>query len=102
MKSSIFIGLALVVFSCNNGSAPQQQSAPNGKDIYTTRCAGCHGLDGQLQLAGAKALPASTLKKEEVVAQIQMGKGSMPPFDGRLSPQEIKAVADYVIQMRPH
>jgi mono/diheme cytochrome c family protein len=53
-------------------------------------------------MSGAKALPASTLKKEEVVTQIQMGKGNMPPFDSRLSPQEIKAVADYVIQMRPH
>ncbi len=102
MKSSILIGISLVVFSCNNGSTPQQEITPNGKDIYTTRCAGCHGLGGQLQLAGAKALPASTLKKEEVVAQIQMGKGSMPPFDGRLSPQEIQAVADYVIQLRPH
>jgi mono/diheme cytochrome c family protein len=102
MKSFTLVAIAFVVFSCNNGSGPKQENAPNGKDIYTTRCAGCHGLDGQLQLAGAKALPASTLKKEEVVAQIQMGKGSMPPFDGRLSPQEIKAVADYVIQMRPH
>ncbi len=102
MRSLVFIGLFLVVFSCNNGSAPQQESAPNGKDIYTTRCAGCHGLDGQLQLAGAKALPASQLKKEEIVAQVQQGKGSMPPFEGRLSPAEIKAVADYVFQMRPH
>jgi mono/diheme cytochrome c family protein len=102
MRSLILIGLSFVVFSCNNGSSPQQETAVNAKDIYTTRCAGCHGLDGQLQMSGAKALPASTLKKEEVVTQIQMGKGNMPPFDSRLSPQEIKAVADYVIQMRPH
>jgi len=102
MRLLIFLAFSLVVFSCNNGNAPQQTAAANGKDIYTTRCAGCHGLDGQLQLSGAKALPASTLKKEEVVNQIQMGKGNMPPFGGRLSPEEIKAVADYVIQMRPH
>lgn len=102
MRLLILLAFSIVVFSCNNGNAPQPSTAANGKDIYTTRCAGCHGLDGQLQLSGAKALPASTLKKEEVVNQIQMGKGNMPPFGGRLSPEEIKAVADYVIQMRPH
>jgi mono/diheme cytochrome c family protein len=102
MKSWILLGFSLVVFSCNNGSQPHQVQAVNAKDIYTTRCAGCHGLDGQLQLSGAKALPSSNLSKEDIVAQIQKGKGNMPPFEDRLSPAEIKAVSDYVFKMRPH
>lgn len=102
MKSLFVFTLSLVLLTaCGGGhESPKTPQAINASDLYLTRCAGCHGTDGNLQLSGAKALPASTLKKEDIVNQIKMGKGNMPPFDGRLSEAEIAALADYVITFR--
>lgn len=102
MKSLFVFTLSLVLLTaCGDAhESPKTPQAINASDLYLTRCAGCHGTDGNLQLSGAKALPASTLKKEDIVNQIKMGKGNMPPFDGRLSEAEIAALADYVITFR--
>jgi mono/diheme cytochrome c family protein len=102
MKLFFFLSaFSLLLYSCgSSNSAPAAEQPVNAQDLYLTRCAGCHGTDGNLQLSGAKALPASTLKKEEIVSQIKMGKGNMPPFDGRLSDKEIQALADYVFSLR--
>lgn len=101
MKCFFACAMAAVLWaSCGGNETPKAPQAINAQDLYLTRCAGCHGTDGNLQLSGAKALPASTMKKEDIVNQIKMGKGNMPPFDGRLSEAEIAALADYVITFR--
>ncbi len=102
MKLFFVFAFSLMLWSaCGDGNEKSHSSqAINAQDLYLTRCAGCHGTDGNLQLSGAKALPASTLKKEEVVSQIKMGKGNMPPFEGRLTDPEIAALADYVLSFR--
>jgi mono/diheme cytochrome c family protein len=96
---SIFV-LAGIGVGCGDAAQTPTKASINAADLYMTRCAGCHGSDGNLQLSGAKALSASQMKKEEITAQIKMGKGSMPPFEGRLSDKEIQALADYVISFR--
>jgi cytochrome c551 len=96
---SIFV-LAVIWVGCGDAAQTPTKASINAADLYMTRCAGCHGSDGNLQLSGAKALSASQMKKEEITAQIKMGKGSMPPFEGRLSDKEIQALADYVISFR--
>ena len=96
---SIFV-LAGIWVGCGDAVQTPTNASVNAADLYMTRCAGCHGADGNLQLSGAKALSASQMKKEEITAQIKMGKGSMPPFEGRLSDKEIQALADYVISFR--
>jgi cytochrome c551 len=97
---TFFLGYFLFTSCGNSNNSPAVEHPVNAADLYLTRCAGCHGMDGNLQLSGAKALSASTLKKEEVVSQIKMGKGNMPPFEGRLTDKEFDALADYVLTFR--
>jgi len=97
---TLFLGVFLLASCGDSNHSPAVEQPVNAADLYLTRCAGCHGTDGNLQLSGAKALSASTLKKEEVVSQIKMGKGNMPPFEGRLSEKEFDALADYVLTFR--
>ena len=75
--------------------------AADGAATFKAKCAACHGPDG------AKAMPAMGIKPIDTpattgktVAQlttvITKGEGKMPAFAGKLTPEEITAVATYV------
>ena len=71
----------------------------DGKSIFATNCAGCHTLSA----AGATGNVGPNLdqaKPDEalVTERVTNGKGVMPAFKGQLSPEQIKAVAEYVSQ----
>ncbi|MFZ6050438.1 c-type cytochrome [Halocola ammonii] len=98
--------VALVGFAGGCGSSkgsdvasaePTQKVTPEeAVKIFNRKCGLCHGKDGKKQLAGAPDLTTSTLEKDKRIAIITYGKGSMPPFEERLSATEIEAVADYL------
>lgn len=71
------------------------------KKIYDMKCAICHGFDGRQQYAGAKDLGASTMTREQIITQIAEGKGTMPPQKDVLGPEQIAALADFVLTLRP-
>jgi len=107
MRSIIFIAVLFAVVSCQE--TPQQ--APNknsdisstdnkGAEIYKTKCAMCHGSDGNLGIGGAKKLTESQLDLASLKTQIRKGKGTMPPFEAQLSAEEIDSVADFVMGLR--
>ena len=70
-----------------------------GKTVFTVNCAACHtlkdaattGVVGPSLDTSAKARSAAA-----VLAQVQNGKGLMPPFKGKLSDADIANVAAYV------
>lgn len=99
MKNFFLSLLVLVVLSCNE-KQPQAAESINPKELYTTRCAACHGLDGKLTMGGSKPLHTSSLSAADIVQQIKKGKGSMPPFEGRLSEEEINALSQFVLKLR--
>ncbi|MBL7796773.1 MAG: cytochrome c [Saprospiraceae bacterium] len=68
---------------------------PDGKAIFRKHCVTCHGADGTLGLNGAGDLTKSVLTQEARITQITKGKNLMTPFEGILSPEEIRAVAAY-------
>ncbi|MGA8103900.1 MAG: c-type cytochrome [Candidatus Acidiferrales bacterium] len=92
------------------GSIPQQRSAPKtaspvalqtGKRIWTTSCAGCHGLDGR----GAEHAPNIVTKPEafhlsdaEIFRIVSDGSPSMamPSFGSSLDESKIAAVVNYL------
>ena len=98
--------LAFIGFAGGCGSSKTSDVASTGQTeivtpeesvkIFNRKCGLCHGKDGKKQLAGAPDLTTSKLTKEERIAIIINGKGSMPPFEERLSATEIEAVADYL------
>ena len=102
--SSLIICVA-VLFATACGSAGEQNKAaaqsaaaitiPDGAAIFRQYCVTCHGADGKLGLNGAKDLTISTLTLEERINVITYGKKVMTPFNEVLTPEEIKAVAEY-------
>jgi cytochrome c6 len=75
--------------------------AADGAGTFKAKCAGCHGADGlkAMPAMGVKPLnsPDIQAKSEaQLAASITSGVGKMPGFGGKLSPEEITAVAAYV------
>jgi mono/diheme cytochrome c family protein len=99
MKYFLLMVLSIFLWSCNE-SQPTAPKDINAKDIFTTRCAACHGLDGKMSVSGSKPLHTSALTDEEIIGQIKNGKGAMPPFQGRISDEEIQALSKYVLTLR--
>lgn len=72
--------------------------------LYKTRCAGCHGDDGQASTAAGKALKSLPFKDPAMlkasdarfVASTADGKGKMPAYKGKLSDAEIKGLVAYI------
>ena len=54
-------------------------------------------MDGQLGINGAKDLRLSELDVDSRALLIKTGKGLMASYDGRLSEQEIRALAEYTL-----
>ena len=65
----------------------------DGAAIFTSNCAGCHGVDGT---GGSGPNLQGEDNLDKVVAQVTSGGENMPPFEGQLSAAEIQAVAEYV------
>ncbi len=69
----------------------------DGKELFSQHCKLCHGIDGTLQLNGAKDLNLSILSLEERIVNISNGKNAMTPFKQLLSKNEIEEVAKYTL-----
>jgi mono/diheme cytochrome c family protein len=75
--------------------------AADGKAIFASKCTVCHGADGKGQSTmgkklGVKDLTVTKLSPADVEGTVTKGKGKMTPFEGKLSAEEIKAVAAFV------
>jgi mono/diheme cytochrome c family protein len=70
----------------------------DGAAMYDQACSGCHGNKGQGEvgpkLNGGAVL--QTFKDEDAEVQfVTKGSGSMPAFQGQLSPDQIRAVVEF-------
>ncbi len=100
MKRVVFaVALAVVVSSCSSVPEAPADDAQlvEGQQIYARSCASCHGASGQ---GGTGARLAGTVGEtypdiDDQMAVIAEGRNAMPPFGGRLSAEEIEAVARY-------
>jgi mono/diheme cytochrome c family protein len=82
--------------STSSGGGGQQASA-QGKQLFTQNCGGCHtlkdaGTNGQV----GPVLDEIQPDKARVQRQVINGGGQMPSFKGKLSSDQINAVATYV------
>lgn len=68
----------------------------DGKSIYETSCAVCHGNDGKLGVAGASDLSQTELTQNEIVTIILNGKNAMPKI--QMSEEQANATAKYVLE----
>lgn len=77
-------------------------AAADGRVLYETKCAQCHGKDGVVKPPGAGSRnfndPAfQSATSDDAIAQITAeGKGKMPAYRSKLSPEQIRAVSAHV------
>ena len=82
------------------------------KNFYAAQCSYCHGKNGKGNIGMAKIFnveqhaidltspEAQALKDEEIAAVISSGKGHMPGFSEKLTPEETRAMVAYLRQKR--
>ena len=95
----VFATFAFCIACGNNGDGASKADLGTGKKVYKTYCVACHGIDGKLNLNGAKDFTTSTLAFAERKNIITNGKGLMTPFKEVLSAEEIEAVAAYTLEL---
>lgn len=70
------------------------------KKIYNTECSRCHGEKGNANLYGSKDLVKTNLSIPERIEVIKKGRNMMPAYGTKLSEEQIKAVADYIEELK--
>ena len=70
-----------------------------GKLTYKQNCIRCHGRNGDMCLYGARNLQQSTMTLDARIALISQGRGRMPAFYPRLTPEQIGAVARHSLTL---
>ena len=80
-------------------------AAEDGKALYDSKCAMCHGADGvaKKMAAGSKNFNDPAWKKtatvDGVVKDIKEGKGKMKAMGDKLNADQMKAIAEYVLTL---
>jgi mono/diheme cytochrome c family protein len=90
--------LVFVLLLAVSGSLTLPAFAQDGAAIFKTRCAGCHGPEGQGKIG--PALKGTSLSADQIVDLLTKGNDArkLPhkkPLSG-LSADDAKAVADFV------
>ena len=96
-------GLILVAAAIFAVPATAQDAAGN----YKAKCAACHAADGKGDTPAGKKMGARDFTSPEVqkesdsdLAQaIAKGKKKMPSYEGKLKPEEIKALVAYIREL---
>ena len=99
-KIIISLLLLAIIIACSGKETSKSNSNVDGEAIFKKYCALCHGVTGKLGLNGSKDITLSKLTEPERIVQITKGKNTMTPFEGILSPEEIKAVAAYSMTLK--
>jgi cytochrome c6 len=100
-SAAFFIGLAILALP----SVTRAQS--DAAKVFKTNCTLCHGDDGSGNSPSGKALKAKDLRSDEVQKQtdaalaevITKGRGKMPAFGSKLSPDVINSLVAYIRQL---
>lgn len=99
--------LLMAVPGACGGSAPEVQASPDGtldpqlvegRDLYSSNCASCHGNSGGGGRGPALDAGRMTEKYPDIADQIDLvanGRNGMPAFGEKLTPDEIEAVVRY-------
>lgn len=82
-------------------SAKTDDSAEEGRELFAKNCSGCHGAEGKgafgPDLSGDYKYGKNDMAVQE---SITFGRpGNMPAFEKKLSPEEIKAVAGFILSL---
>jgi mono/diheme cytochrome c family protein len=102
MKNFIRGSMAVLMFALL--FATSSFAADTGADLYKAKCASCHGASGAGDTAIGKNLKLKDLSSAEVQKQsdaelttiIEKGKKPMPPYEGKLTKDQIQELVKYI------
>ncbi len=98
-----FLILTLIIISFSDYYPALALDTSQGAKIFTVYCAGCHPHGGNIVRRGKnlkkRALKSNGVDSLEAIAHlVTNGKNNMSAFKERLTEQQIKQVAAYVLQ----
>ena len=99
-RAGVLAGLALV-------AATPSRAQSDAAKAYKANCTLCHADNGSGSAPAGKALKAKDLRADETQKKpdaeladtIAKGKGKMPAFGSKLSPEMINALVAYIRQL---
>ena len=106
---ALALGLALTVPPTHvERTARAAPPAPSGEAVFKKVCSLCHGMDGSVTKTG-KILGAperlgertAKLTVDQIKDTVTNGTKKMKPLGGKLTPEEIEAVANYAKTLSP-
>jgi mono/diheme cytochrome c family protein len=88
----------LVAYSLDGEPQPDEPppEEPDGAAIYQQNCALCHGTDGTGGSGPSLVGVGDHHTVDDLREIVQNGRGTMPAWEGELSPEEIDAVVAYI------
>lgn len=103
---SVIAALAAASLLAAGIMAQEAKTVSSGKEVYTKKCASCHGKQGEGVAKMATMLKAAIRNWGEVAATADTlsawkkitadGKGKMPAFKAKISTVELDSVMAYV------
>ena len=102
------IAVIVLVGGLFMGSSYAGGDAAAGKDLFTGKCAMCHGADGTGNTAMGKRFNIQNLRSPEIqkrsdaelAATITKGKNKMPAFEGKLTPDQVNNVIAHIRELQ--
>ena len=95
-------GSLAFVAALSLGASAALADGPDGADLFKKKCSVCHGPDGSVSPAGQKlgapeklGVKTAGLTPEQIATVVTKGKEKMKGFEGKLTEDEIKAVAAF-------
>ncbi len=97
ISASVLMGLSLPSIAADAAA-----------DLYKSKCAACHGVDGSGETPAGKKLEVRDLRSADVQKQsdaelnamIANGKKKMPAYSDKLSAQQIQDLVKYIRNLK--
>ena len=102
LYSSLLLAIGFFTLVALSPALAEEDSP--GKTVYDSKCVTCHGDDAKGDTKAGKMMKTPDLTTEswkqgtsvpQLVKTLREGLGKMPKYEGKLSEEELKAVAEY-------
>lgn len=100
-------GFCFVVLGLSTAGWGQSAPADAGAATFKSKCAMCHGPDGSGKTTMGEKLKIRDLRSADVQSQsdstlsqvVTRGREKMPPYDGKLTKEQIDQVIAYIREL---
>jgi mono/diheme cytochrome c family protein len=108
----LFLVLASSAAACRRPPLPEvergDRDAQAGRSLFVRKCASCHNTNGDGKTITAGHFPYANLLDgvwradgtlASIERQVRVGRDPMPPFERKLTDEEIRQVSAYVLTL---